>query len=103
LHFGSRFRFIYFFTFKLTHSLPSFPFPNTLIPHRHTALLTYSYSRQTANGKRQNHHQANDGEAYATACAEFDRITPLDPWKTSILLKAKKSISGEGSAENELC
>ena len=51
------------------------------------------------------HTQANDGEGYATACAEFDRITPLDPWKTSVLLKAKKSIAGEGGGggESDLC
>ena len=31
-------------------------------------------------------------EAYATACAEFDNITPLDPWKTSLLLKGRSHI-----------
>ncbi len=36
---------------------------------------------------------------YATACAEFDNITPLDPWKTSLLLKGRQHIQvdvGEG-------
>lgn len=48
--------------------------------------------------------EANDSEGYATACSEFDRITPLDPWKTTVLLKAKRSISSEGGgAESDLC
>ena len=32
-------------------------------------------------------------EAFAKACADFGLITPLDPWKTSMLLKAKKFIA----------
>lgn len=47
--------------------------------------------------------EGNDSEAYSQACADFDRITPLDPWKTSILLKAKKNIAGEAGGENDLC
>ena len=37
-----------------------------------------------------------DSEGFATACFEFDRITKLDPWKTSILVKVKRSIEGAG-------
>eukprot|EP00595_Chromulina_sp_UTEXLB2642_P002300 CAMPEP_0196765250 /NCGR_PEP_ID=MMETSP1095-20130614/7881_1 /TAXON_ID=96789 ORGANISM="Chromulina nebulosa, Strain UTEXLB2642" /NCGR_SAMPLE_ID=MMETSP1095 /ASSEMBLY_ACC=CAM_ASM_000446 /LENGTH=108 /DNA_ID=CAMNT_0042122979 /DNA_START=509 /DNA_END=835 /DNA_ORIENTATION=+ len=40
--------------------------------------------------------EAMDSETFATACAEFDRISPLDPWKTSVLLKAKRHISTDG-------
>jgi alpha-soluble NSF attachment protein len=47
--------------------------------------------------------EANDAEGFAQACADFDRITPLDPWKTSMLLKAKKNIAGGGSEESDLC
>jgi hypothetical protein len=32
-------------------------------------------------------------EDFAQACADFDRITPLDPWKTSLLLKTKQFIA----------
>jgi alpha-soluble NSF attachment protein len=47
--------------------------------------------------------EAYDGDAYSQACADFDRITPLDPWKTSMLLKAKKFISDvAGSDEPDL-
>ena len=35
---------------------------------------------------------------FSEACAEYDRISPLDPWKTSMLLKSKKHIA---SGENE--
>lgn len=34
----------------------------------------------------------NNSEDFSQACADFDRITPLDPWKTTALLKAKKFI-----------
>ena len=33
-----------------------------------------------------------DAEALATACFEYDRISKLDPWKTSMLVKVKRSI-----------
>jgi alpha-soluble NSF attachment protein len=33
-----------------------------------------------------------DAEGFATACFEFDRISKLDPWKTSILVRVKRSI-----------
>jgi hypothetical protein len=39
--------------------------------------------------------QASDNfnaEEFAQACADFDRISPLDPWKTTVLLKAKRHI-----------
>lgn len=36
-----------------------------------------------------------DVEAFTTAVVEFDSITKLDSWKTSILLKVKKSIKEE--------
>uniref|UniRef100_A0A6U5JA08 Alpha-soluble NSF attachment protein n=1 Tax=Corethron hystrix TaxID=216773 RepID=A0A6U5JA08_9STRA len=35
-----------------------------------------------------------DSDSFATACAEFDRISRLDPWKTAILLKVKRTIDG---------
>lgn len=37
-----------------------------------------------------------DPEGFATACFEYDRITKLDPWKTSMLVKVKRTIEGEG-------
>ena len=33
-----------------------------------------------------------DPEGFATACFEYDRISKLDPWKTSMLVKVKRSI-----------
>jgi len=41
-----------------------------------------------------------DPEGFATACFEYDRISKLDPWKTSMLVKVKRSIedsSGDGA------
>jgi alpha-soluble NSF attachment protein len=42
-----------------------------------------------------------DAEAFATACYEFDRISKLDPWKTSMLVKVKRSIQDDGAGEEE--
>lgn len=42
-----------------------------------------------------------DAEAFGTACSVFDRITPLDQWKMSKLLMAKKFIVDE-EAEPDL-
>jgi len=39
---------------------------------------------------------AFDSEMFATACFEYDRISKLDPWKTSILVKVKRGIDGGG-------
>ena len=36
----------------------------------------------------------NDGDAYGEACVDFDRISPLDPWKSSMLLAAKRRFAG---------
>lgn len=37
-----------------------------------------------------------DPEGFATACFEYDRISKLDPWKTSMLVKVKRSIDDGG-------
>ena len=44
-----------------------------------------------------------DTETFATACYEYDRISKLDPWKTSMLVKVKRSISDEngGGGDDE--
>ena len=42
-----------------------------------------------------------DAEALGTACFEYDRITKLDPWKTSMLVKIKRSISDDGDGEDD--
>jgi alpha-soluble NSF attachment protein len=43
-----------------------------------------------------------DVESFATACFEYDRISKLDPWKTSMLVKVKRSIQDDdGTGEDE--
>jgi alpha-soluble NSF attachment protein len=42
-----------------------------------------------------------DAELFATVCFEYDRISKLDPWKTSMLVKVKRSIQGEGGDEDD--
>lgn len=37
----------------------------------------------------------NSSQAYAQACADFDRISPLDPIKTHVLIKGKSNIMEE--------
>jgi len=41
--------------------------------------------------------EAGDQEAYTGAVVDYDQITKLDNWKTSILLKIKKGIQDEPS------
>lgn len=47
-----------------------------------------------------------DPEGFATACFEYDRISKLDPWKTSILVRVKRSIEdstgGGGGDEDDI-
>ena len=38
---------------------------------------------------------AGDVERFTAKLAEYDRLTKLDDWKTSLLLKVKKSIEAE--------
>lgn len=35
-----------------------------------------------------------DSEGFATACFEYDRVSKLDPWKTTILLSVRKALDG---------
>jgi alpha-soluble NSF attachment protein len=45
-----------------------------------------------------------DVEGFGTACFEYDRISKLDPWKTSILVRVKRSIqdeAGGGGGDDE--
>jgi alpha-soluble NSF attachment protein len=39
--------------------------------------------------------EAGDQEAFTAAVGEFNQVTQLDNWKTTILLKIKRSISEE--------
>ena len=45
-----------------------------------------------------------DPEGFATVCFEYDRISKLDPWKTSMLVKIKRSIddsTGDGGGDDD--
>lgn len=37
----------------------------------------------------------NDPDQFSTLCMEYDRISKLDPWKTSMLVKVKRQISDD--------
>jgi alpha-soluble NSF attachment protein len=39
--------------------------------------------------------EAGDQESFTGAVVEYDRVTKLDNWKTSILLKVKRGIEGD--------
>ncbi len=39
--------------------------------------------------------EAGDIEAYTGAVVEYDQVTKLDNWKTSMLLKIKRGIQEE--------
>ena len=36
-----------------------------------------------------------DAEAFTTAVAEYDNVSPLDSWKTTILARIKKAIKSD--------
>lgn len=40
--------------------------------------------------------QEGDEEAYTAAVVEFDQVTKLDNWKTSMLLKIKRGLQDDG-------
>jgi alpha-soluble NSF attachment protein len=42
-----------------------------------------------------------DVEGFSTACFEFDRISKLNPWQTSILVKVKRSIDEGGDDDDD--
>jgi alpha-soluble NSF attachment protein len=42
-----------------------------------------------------------DVEGFATACYEYDRVSKLDPWKTSILVKVKKTIDDQAGGDDD--
>lgn len=42
-----------------------------------------------------------DAEGFATACFEYDRISKLDPWKTSMLVKIKRGISDDAGDDDD--
>jgi alpha-soluble NSF attachment protein len=42
-----------------------------------------------------------DAEGFATACFEYDRITKLDPWKTSMLVKVKRNIQSDAGGNDD--
>lgn len=42
-----------------------------------------------------------DADAIATACFEYDRVSKLDGWKTSILVKIKRSIANDGNDDDD--
>lgn len=41
-----------------------------------------------------------DAEGFATACYEYDRVSKLDPWKTSILVKVKRTIDDDAGDDD---
>lgn len=43
-----------------------------------------------------------DAEGFATACFEFDRVSKLDPWKTSMLVRVKRGIEGGDEDEDDI-
>ena len=51
--------------------------------------------------------EEGDLEAFATACNEFDEITKLDSWQTTLLLRAKNGIDNplgdDGEQEDDIC
>jgi len=41
--------------------------------------------------------EENDVDAFTEALRNYDSVSRLDPWHTSLLLRVKKSIEGESN------
>lgn len=46
--------------------------------------------------------EAGDADAYTDHCAEYNAISALDPWKTSLLVKTKRAIGGGLGGQEEV-
>ena len=57
----------------------------------------YTFLKDLADAVEQ-----GDQEQFTAVVAEFDTVTRLDPWKTSLLLKAKKKIATMETQEEDL-
>jgi alpha-soluble NSF attachment protein len=44
----------------------------------------------------------SDGDAMATACFEFDRVSKLDAWKTTILVSIKRGIVDNNGDDDDV-
>jgi alpha-soluble NSF attachment protein len=42
-----------------------------------------------------------DPDGFSTACFEYDRVSKLDPWKTSMLVKIKRTIDDGGNPDDD--
>ena len=62
----------------LTHSLP---------PSIHPSLQAW---------------EENNADDYTDHCAEYNAISALDPWKTSLLVKTKRLISAAEQGEEDV-
>ena len=45
--------------------------------------------------------EGGDADKFTDAIAEFDSMTRLDPWKTTLLLRAKKRIEARNEVDEE--
>lgn len=45
--------------------------------------------------------ESMDPEGFSTICMEYDRISKLDPWKTSLLVQIKRSIADDGDGDGD--
>ena len=39
--------------------------------------------------------EEQDAEIFTTVVADYDSVSPLDPWMTTILLRIKRQIAGD--------
>ena len=65
--------------------------------------FTYSESREGKFSEQLVSCVENfDSDGFATACFEYDRVSKLDPWKTTILVNVKRSIGDEGGIGEDI-
>ena len=74
----------------LEGTVESLTAPATSISIRHVLIRLLIHIQELLDAV-----DAGDAQAFTDAVANWDRLSKLDSWKTTLLLKIKKSISEE--------
>uniref|UniRef100_A0A8D2HEI7 NSF attachment protein beta n=1 Tax=Urocitellus parryii TaxID=9999 RepID=A0A8D2HEI7_UROPR len=86
------------------HIFPSFITITTLALEKYEEMFpAFTDSRECKLLKKLlEAHEEQNSEAYTEAVKEFDSISRLDQWLTTMLLRIKKSIQGDGEGDGDL-
>lgn len=64
--------------------------PFVFFPHEHSPIRHSSVQQKLLEA-----HEEQNSEAFTEAVKEFDSVSRLDQWLTTMLLRIKKTIQGD--------